>query len=129
MPFLSSNLTFPLKNFFRFYSVCFGAPFLTFFLRFYLFMTDRKRERGRDTGRGRGREAGSMQEARRGTQSGVSRITHQASGGAKPLCHWGCPLGFFLNNRHPNRCEVISKVMALGCLSDLVVDVCLWLRV
>ena len=36
-------------------------------------------------------EAGSMQRARGGTQSWVSRITPQAAGGAKPLHHWGCP--------------------------------------
>ena len=36
-------------------------------------------------------EAGSMQGARRGTRSLVSRITPRAAGGAKPLCHRGCP--------------------------------------
>ena len=36
-------------------------------------------------------EAGSMQEARRGTRSRVSRITPWAEGGAKPLSHPGCP--------------------------------------
>ena len=36
-------------------------------------------------------EAGSMQGARCGTQSRVSRITPQAAGGAKPLRHRGCP--------------------------------------
>ena len=36
-------------------------------------------------------EAGPMQGARRGTQSRVSRIMPQASGGAKPLSHQGCP--------------------------------------
>ena len=36
-------------------------------------------------------EAGSMQGARRGTRSRVSRITPWAEGGAKPLSHRGCP--------------------------------------
>ena len=36
-------------------------------------------------------EAGSMQGARRGTRSRVSRITLWATGGAKPLRHQGCP--------------------------------------
>ena len=59
-----------------------------FFLRFYLFI-HRDRERGRDTGRGRSRH---HTESLRGTQSRVSRITPWAAGGAKPLCHRGCPL-------------------------------------
>ena len=36
-------------------------------------------------------EAGSMQGARRGTLSQVSRIRPWAEGGAKPLSHPGCP--------------------------------------
>ena len=36
-------------------------------------------------------KAGSMQGARSGTQSRVSRITPWAEGGAKPLRHPGCP--------------------------------------
>ena len=36
-------------------------------------------------------EAGSMQGARCGTQSRVSRITPWAEGGTKPLSHPGCP--------------------------------------
>ena len=36
-------------------------------------------------------EAGSMQGARRGTRSPVSRIRPWAEGGAKPLSHPGCP--------------------------------------
>ena len=36
-------------------------------------------------------EAGSMQGARCGTRSGVSRITPWAEGDAKPLSHPGCP--------------------------------------
>ena len=35
-------------------------------------------------------EAGSMQGARRGTQSQVFRITTWAEGGTKPLSHLGC---------------------------------------
>ena len=42
-------------------------------------------------------EAGSMQGARCGTQSQVSRIMPWAEGGAKPLSHRGCPIfPFFL---------------------------------
>ena len=41
-------------------------------------------------------KAGSMQGARRGTPSRVSRITPWAAGGAKPLSHWGCPRNNFL---------------------------------
>ena len=53
-----------------------------FFLIFYLFMKDtRERER----------EVGSMQEARHGTRSQVSKITPWAKGGTKPLSHRGCP--------------------------------------
>ena len=40
-------------------------------------------------------EAGSMQGARRGNRSRVSRITPWAKGGAKPLSHLGCPVLFF----------------------------------
>ena len=36
-------------------------------------------------------EASSMQGARHGTRSQVSRITPWAAGGAKPLCPQGCP--------------------------------------
>ena len=36
-------------------------------------------------------EAGSMQGARHGAGSRVSRIRPWAAGGAKPLSHWGCP--------------------------------------
>ncbi|XP_038400680.1 cyclin-dependent kinase inhibitor 3 isoform X2 [Canis lupus familiaris] len=49
----------------------------------------RERERGAETQAEA--EAGSMQGARRGTRSRVSRITPWAAGGAKPLHHWGCP--------------------------------------
>ena len=37
-------------------------------------------------------EAGSMQEAPRGTRSRVLRITPWAEGGPKPLSHPGCPI-------------------------------------
>ena len=55
----------------------------------YLFMRDTHTEREAETQAEE--EAGSMQGARRGTRSQVSRITPQASGCAKPLRHWGCP--------------------------------------
>ena len=50
-------------------------------------MSNRKRERESEAEG----EAGSMQGARHGTQSRVSRTTPQAEGGAKPLGHQGCP--------------------------------------
>ena len=46
-------------------------------------------------------KAGSMQEARCGTRSRVSRITPQAAGGAKPLRHRGCPNQQILKNHSP----------------------------
>ena len=51
-------------------------------------MVDREGERQRTQAEG---EAGSTQGARRGTRSGVSRITPWAEGGAKPLSHPGIP--------------------------------------
>ena len=65
-------------------------PFF-FFLKIYLFIySERARERQRQAEG----EAGSVQEARHGTRSWVSRITPRAAGGAKPLRHWGCPCCF-----------------------------------
>ena len=62
--------------------------FYFFFKDFiYLFMrdTDRKAETQAEG------EAGSLQGARCGTQSQVSRITPWAKGSDKPLSHPGCP--------------------------------------
>ena len=66
----------------------------------YLFMRDtnahreREREREREAETQAEGEAGSMQRARRGTRSRVSRITPRAAGGtAAPL---GLPLSVFL---------------------------------
>ena len=42
-------------------------------------------------------EAGSLQGARPGTQSLVSRFTPWAEGGAKPLSYLGCPIISYLN--------------------------------
>ena len=53
-----------------------------------MIVTHREREREAET-QAEG-EAGSMQGARCGTGSLVSRITPWAEGGAKPLCHPGC---------------------------------------
>ena len=64
--------------------------FLFFFLKIlliYSFMRDTERE-AETQAEG---EAGSMQGARCGTRSWVSRITLWAAGGAKPLRHRGCP--------------------------------------
>ena len=44
-------------------------------------------------------EAGSMQEAQRGTRSWVSRIMPWAEGGAKLLSHLGCPVCSFFKKR------------------------------
>ena len=52
-------------------------------------MRDTQRDREADT-QAEG-EAGSMQGARHGTPSPVSRITLQAEGSVKPLSHLGCP--------------------------------------
>ena len=51
----------------------------------------RDTERVRDAETQAEGEAGSMQGARRGTQSRVSRITPWAKGSAKPPSHLGCP--------------------------------------
>ena len=42
-------------------------------------------------------ETGSMHRAQCGSRSQASRITCPAEGGAKPLSHWGCLRGYFLN--------------------------------
>ena len=55
-----------------------------FVLEFYLFM--RHTEKAETQAEG---EAGSMQGARRGTRSRVSRVTPWTEGGAKPLSHPG----------------------------------------
>ena len=47
--------------------------------------------RDRERGWGAEGQAGSMQGARHGTQSRVSRTTPWAEGDAKPLGHQGCP--------------------------------------
>ena len=59
-------------------------------------MSYREREREAET-QAEG-EAGSLPEARRRTRSQVSRITPRAAGGAKPLCHQGCPVCYILKN-------------------------------
>ena len=59
-----------------------------------LFIHERHRERRAET-QAEG-EAGSMQGARHGTQSRVSRIRPWAEGGTKPLSHPGCPSIYFL---------------------------------
>ena len=65
-----------------------------FFFMIYLFIHSfRENEREAET-QAEG-EAGSMQEARCGTGSQVSRITPQAAGGAKLLRLWGCPIQWF----------------------------------
>ena len=60
-----------------------------FFFLFYLLIHERHRQREAET-QAEG-EAGSMQGARCGTQSWVSRITPWAESGVKLLSHPGCP--------------------------------------
>ena len=54
-------------------------------------MRHTQRQRDREAETQAGREAGSMQGARCGTPSQVSRIRPWAEGGAKPLSQPGCP--------------------------------------
>ena len=61
----------------------------TFFKKICLFIHSERAKREAET-QAEG-EAASMQEARYGTPSWVSRITPQAAGGAKPLRHQGYP--------------------------------------
>ena len=63
-----------------------GRENLFLFKKFYLFIHERQRE----TDRQAEGEADSMQGARCGTPSRVSRITSWAEGGAKLLSHPGC---------------------------------------
>ena len=63
---------------------------LKFFFNFYLFVIVTHRERENEAETQAEGEAGSMQGARCGTRSRVSRITLKAEGGAKPLSHLGC---------------------------------------
>ena len=71
-------------------------------------MRDTERERERQTDREREAEtqsegeAGSMQGARCGTRSQVSRITPWAEGSAKPLSHPGVPLMKLLDDQEIN---------------------------
>ena len=68
----------------QFYFQVFSVPkyVCMYFLRFYSFIheTQREREREREAETQAEGEAGSMQEARRGTRSLVSRITPWAEG-------------------------------------------------
>ncbi|KAM8954896.1 5'(3')-deoxyribonucleotidase, mitochondrial isoform 2-T2 [Lycaon pictus] len=60
-------------------------------IKMYKYCPYEKREREREEETQAEGEAGSTQEARRGTRSRVSRITPWAAGGAKLLHHRGCP--------------------------------------
>ncbi|CAK7307481.1 hypothetical protein VULLAG_LOCUS13311 [Vulpes lagopus] len=70
----------------------FFLSFFFFFLRFYLFIREREREREREAETQAGGEAGSMQGARCGTRSLVSRISPWAkdrcSTAEPPRCSW-----------------------------------------
>ena len=48
-------------------------------------------------------EAGSMQGARRGTRSRVSRIRPWAEGGAKPLSYLGCPTSILFEGNYQSQ--------------------------
>ena len=58
-------------------------------------------------------EGGSMQGARRGTRTQVSRIMPWAEGGAKPLSHGGCPAHELLTG-HRAGWENSSSLMELA---------------
>ena len=58
---------------------------------FFFIHRDAEREREREAETQAEGEAGSTQRAQRGTRSRVSRIMPWAAGGAKQLCHRGCP--------------------------------------
>ena len=78
-------------------------------------MRDTEREREAETqaeGEAEG-EAGSMQRARRGTRSCVSRITPWAVGGAKLLRHRGYPENAFIHlktviNAHSIKFSIVT---------------------
>ena len=75
-----------------------SSLFFFFFKAFiYSWGTEREREREAET-QAEG-EAGSMQGARCGTRSSVSRITSWAEGSAKLLSHPGCPSVSFMSVR------------------------------
>ena len=59
--------------------------------------THTEKEREREAEAQAEGEAGSMQGARCGTRSRVSRIMSWAKGSAEPLDHLGCPRCIFLN--------------------------------
>ena len=65
----------------------------------YLFMRDTEKERDREAETQAEGEAGSMQGARHGTRSQVSRIRPWAEGGTKPLSHQGCPINTILKKK------------------------------
>ena len=74
---------------FFFFQVFLRFHFLSlefFFFKIYLFIHSEREAETQAEG-----EAGSMQGARHGTRSWVSRITPWAAGGAKLLRHRGCP--------------------------------------
>ena len=67
-----------------------------FFLRFYLFIHENTQRGEREAEIQAEGEAGSMQGARHGTRSQVSRIRPWVEDSAKLLSHLGCPLKTFL---------------------------------
>ena len=78
---------------------------LFIFKRFHFYLFTRDTQRGAQT-QAEG-EAGSLQGARPGTRSQVSRTTPWAEGGAKPLSHAGCP-----------RNLAYGDTALLGCISE-----------
>ena len=71
----------------------------------------RGREREREAETQAEEEAGSMQGARRGTQSQVSRIRPWAENGAKPLSPPGCPQTLILNQ---SQYTVLAELVWFG---------------
>ena len=91
-------------------SLTFWRAFI--FLVFYLFIHERQRE-AEIQAEG---EAGSMQGARRGTQSPFSRFTPWAEGGAKLLSHPRLPSGELLK-------DVCCVLAAASYLTDMYLNI------
>ena len=96
--------------------------FISFFLRFYLFIHERQEERERQRQRQRQREKQApCREPDVGLNPGSPGTWPRSKGGAKPLRHPGIPV-FCFDRSYPNDCEVISHC-GLLCISLIISDV------